>query len=301
VSDWIIRPGQESDLERVLEILIDGFRGRTVHHWLEQRFGEIGGQSWETWKRAELSRFYEAHPDWLLVAESEGRVVGFVTYTLDPIREVGEIRNNAVDPAFQGRGLGTALYRQVVAIFGQAGMKYAWVETGLEEEYAPARRAYEKAGFEPFHEAVYYIQALEGTEATHQEDSVKPEVIRYDELTPKVFPANRETRVISGAGGLPSKRFATGYVVVQPGGEVPAHGHAQEEVYFVLKGHGQITVDDTVYEVEPLSAVYIPPGARHHLVNTGEAQLKFVFTYAPGGEVDHWAEELAQAPPEDHT
>lgn len=121
------------------------------------------------------------------------------------------------------------------------------------------------------------------------------ELIRYDQLTPKVFPANRETRVVAGPGALPSERFTMGYVVMQPGGEVPGHTHMQEEVYFLLEGQGQITVGETVYEMTPLSAVYIPPDTYHHLVNTGAAELKFVFTYAPGGEVDHWAAELAHA------
>jgi mannose-6-phosphate isomerase-like protein (cupin superfamily) len=119
--------------------------------------------------------------------------------------------------------------------------------------------------------------------------------IRCDEVEPKVFPANRVTRVLAGEGGLPSKRFVMGYVVVEPGGQVPAHDHPQEEVYFALEGRGQVVVGETTFEMEPLSAVYIPSGEPHHLVNTGEGTLRFVFTYAPGGIVDHWAEELAAA------
>ena len=160
MSELTVRPGRAEDRARVLEILIDGFRGRTVHHWLEERYGPIGGRPWEDWKRRELSGFLDQHPDQLWVAELDGAIVGFVTYTLDREREVGEIRNNAVDPAFQGQGIGPALYRRVLEAFREQGMSYAWVETGLEEAYAPARRAYEKVGFEPFHEAVYYVRRL---------------------------------------------------------------------------------------------------------------------------------------------
>jgi len=160
MSELTIRQGRPEDRERVLEILIDGFRGRTVHHWLEERYGPIGGRPWQDWKRRELSGFLDQHPEQLWVAERDGAVVGFVTYTLDPEREVGEIRNNAVDPACHGQGIGTALYQRVLQVLRERGMKYAWVETGLEEAYAPARRAYEKAGFEPFHQAVYYVQKL---------------------------------------------------------------------------------------------------------------------------------------------
>jgi mannose-6-phosphate isomerase-like protein (cupin superfamily) len=119
--------------------------------------------------------------------------------------------------------------------------------------------------------------------------------IRCNDVEPKVFPANRVTRVLAGEGGLPSEGFVMGYVVVEPGGQVPTHNHPQEEVYFVLEGRGQVVVDETTFEMEPLSAVYIPSGEPHHLINTGEEVLRFVFTYAPGGVVDHWAEEMATA------
>ena len=122
-----------------------------------------------------------------------------------------------------------------------------------------------------------------------------PNHVRYDDLNAKVFPANRETRVLAGTEGLPAERFVMGYVEVQPGGEVPVHDHPQEEVYFVLEGHGQVVVGAKTYEMKPLSAVYIPSDAPHHLVNTGETMLKFVFTYAPGGVVSHWAHELGEA------
>ena len=160
MSEVILRQGRPEDRERVLEILIDGFRGRTIHHWLEERFGQVGGRPWEEWKRAEVSRFLEAHPDWIMVAEIDGRIVGFATFALNRERGVGEICNNAVDPACQGQGIGQKLYQRLLEIFRQEDMRLAWVETGLEEAYAPARRAYEKVGFQPFHEAVYYVQEL---------------------------------------------------------------------------------------------------------------------------------------------
>ncbi|NLS75728.1 MAG: cupin domain-containing protein [Chloroflexi bacterium] len=118
------------------------------------------------------------------------------------------------------------------------------------------------------------------------------DLVRCSEVTPKVF-ATRETRVLAGAGGLPAERFVLGYVVVQPGGEVPGHAHEQEEVYLALEGRGEIVVGEVTHPLDALSAVYIPSGAYHCLTNTGESVLKFVFVYAPGGEVSHWAQEAA--------
>lgn len=160
MTDSTIRVARAEEFERVLQILIDGFRDRTIHHKLERKYGTIGDQPWEHWKRRELVNFYRHHPDRVLVAERDGVILGFVTYTLDREREVGEIQNNAVDPAYQGQGIGSALYCAVLDIFRQEGMKYAWVATGLDEDYAPARRAYEKVGFEPLHRSVNYVRKL---------------------------------------------------------------------------------------------------------------------------------------------
>lgn len=160
MSELIIRVMRPEELERVLEILIAGFDGRTVHQKLENWYGEISGQPWQHWKRDELIAFNEHHPDQILVAEEDAKLVGFVSYTLDRQRAVGEIQNNAVDPAYQGQGIGPALYQRVLEIFRQEGMKYAWVVTGLGAAYAPARRAYRKVRFEPFHESLILVQKL---------------------------------------------------------------------------------------------------------------------------------------------
>ena len=124
----------------------------------------------------------------------------------------------------------------------------------------------------------------------------QPNLVRCRDIVPKAF-ASRETRVLAGAGGLPAERFVLGYVVIQPGGEVPGHAHQQEEVYFALEGRGEMVVGDAACPLEALSAVYIPSGIYHALTNVGEAPLAFVFAYAPGGEVSHWAQEAAALQP----
>jgi len=45
----------------------------------------------------------------------------------------------------------------VLNLFRQEGLKYAMVGTGMDEGHAPARRAYEKAGFDiPRTDVTYY-------------------------------------------------------------------------------------------------------------------------------------------------
>ena len=79
--------------------------------------------------------------------EADGVVVGFVSVQLNDVTKVGEIGLNAVHPDHAGKGIGTAMYELAIARMKDAGMRVATVATGGDPSHAPARRAYEKAGF----------------------------------------------------------------------------------------------------------------------------------------------------------
>ena len=81
------------------------------------------------------------------VAERAGVAVGFVSVQLNQESQVGEIGLNAVHPAYAGKGIGTEMYAFAIARMKEAGMRVATVGTGGDASHAPARRAYEKAGF----------------------------------------------------------------------------------------------------------------------------------------------------------
>lgn len=94
------------------------------------------------------------------IAELEGKVVGFITYYLNESTGIAEIGNNTVEPQYQGLGIGTAMCRFVLGRMKEAGMKCARVTTGGDPSHAPARRAYEKAGFKRSVPIVCYYQKL---------------------------------------------------------------------------------------------------------------------------------------------
>lgn len=97
-------------------------------------------------------------PARVIVAEAEGRIVGFVSWSLDVAPGLGEIGLNAVHPEVAGRGLGAALYSLVLDHMRAAGMRAATVGTGGDPSHAPARRAYEKIGFgSPIPSVSYYM------------------------------------------------------------------------------------------------------------------------------------------------
>jgi GNAT superfamily N-acetyltransferase len=85
----------------------------------------------------------------VLVVTLGDEIVGFVSFTIDTDKRVGEIGLNAVHPDHAGKGIGTAMYEYVLARMKALGMAVATVGTGGDASHAPARRAYEKTGFGP--------------------------------------------------------------------------------------------------------------------------------------------------------
>ena len=94
------------------------------------------------------------------VAELDGRVVGFACFYPSVRPGMGEIGNNAVHPDYQGLGIAGRMYRHAFRRLRHLGMRFVKVSTGGDESHAPARRAYEKAGFDVDLPGVTYYRRL---------------------------------------------------------------------------------------------------------------------------------------------
>lgn len=96
----------------------------------------------------------------VFVAEHGQHLVGFVCVRFDAQTLLGEIGLNAVDPTQAGHGIGTAMYEHALAHLKQRGAKVATVGTGGDKSHLPARRAYEKAGFDHSIPSVWMYKRL---------------------------------------------------------------------------------------------------------------------------------------------
>ncbi len=113
----------------------------------------------------EQSEFFEkiCAPDSkhkMFVAEIGGRIVGFCSVSFDDDLKVGEIDLAAVHPDHDGKGVGAMMFEHGLELMRKAGMKAATVGTGGDPSHAPARRAYEKAGFNVGIPSVYLYRML---------------------------------------------------------------------------------------------------------------------------------------------
>ncbi len=148
-ADPVIRPARPEDARRCGEIAVAAWQG-VFDAWREliaERAWQNSFGDWAERKRASVEGQIRHHCTAAAVTEIDGEIVGFVTWRLHTERGVGEISNNAVDPAHQGRGIGTAQIKHVLEIFRAAGMTSARVMTGGDMSHAPARAMYRNAGF----------------------------------------------------------------------------------------------------------------------------------------------------------
>jgi GNAT superfamily N-acetyltransferase len=113
----------------------------------------------DNWRVSQLHAVEDvcAAPDTnVWVAINAGKTVGFIAVKLHSESSMGEIYMVAVDPDFQGYGIGTALTQFALDWIKDAGMSVAIVETGFDPGHAPARHTYEKVGFGLFPVARYF-------------------------------------------------------------------------------------------------------------------------------------------------
>ena len=154
----IIRKMYPGDINRIIEITALAWGCMTLHKLMENRHGMIGNKGWNERKTHEVKSFCEKNPSLVIVAVENDRIKGYASFRIDKEDKLGHIGNNAVDPAFRGKGIGTAMNRWIVDYFRREGLRVARVAT-LAHDIA-AQKVYEKQGFEEFARTIYYSLRL---------------------------------------------------------------------------------------------------------------------------------------------
>lgn len=134
---FVIRPAGAADFAAVADICVAAYAPFLAGDGYADVLRDVG-------RRAALAE--------LLVAEDPGGVIGTVTFVPDggPLGEIAgpdesEFRMLAVDPAAQGRGVGTALLRRVLDDSRRRGK--GGVVCSSQPEMRAAHAIYERAGF----------------------------------------------------------------------------------------------------------------------------------------------------------
>jgi GNAT superfamily N-acetyltransferase len=158
----VFRPVKPADIELICEIAVKAWQPifASYRRMLGDELFEALHTGWEARKANQVRQAALRQPDCVYVTEVDGATVGFTTFHVDENTRLGTIGNNAVDPDCQSRGVGSFQHEQVLELMRQRGMRFAKVTTGLDEGHAPARRSYEKVGFDRSTPDVTYYRHL---------------------------------------------------------------------------------------------------------------------------------------------
>jgi len=104
--------------------------------------------------------FYEMVGDGFLVAEEDGKVVGYIVGYRSAENE-GHIFSVGVKEKYRGKGIGSELIRAICDIFVANGLKYARLE--VRSSNIRAQKLYKSIGFVPcWTEKKYYSDGEDG-------------------------------------------------------------------------------------------------------------------------------------------
>jgi len=162
----VLRVAMEADLGTVDRLTVAGYRG------IQESFVSMLGEAcyettrpqpelgWDERKTKQNRDLFAEHPDRLWVLDRESDVFGYVSFWIFPAQSYGHIDNNAVRSDQAGQGWATFMYRHVLDHFRARGLRFAHVDTGLDDAHVAARRAYEAVGFDRTVPEVHYWQDL---------------------------------------------------------------------------------------------------------------------------------------------
>ncbi|WP_297534776.1 ribosomal protein S18-alanine N-acetyltransferase [Thermococcus sp.] len=128
-----IRPARLFDINEIMRIERESFR--------------------EAYPRGIFLVFLENNPDTFLVAEYNGKVIGYVMAYLRPDLE-GHIMSIAVDKRYRGNGIGSALLTEAIERLIERGARYIGLEVRVSNE--KAIKLYERFGFKKVKRIIGY-------------------------------------------------------------------------------------------------------------------------------------------------
>ena len=73
--------------------------------------------------------------------------------------------------------------------------------------------------------------------------------------------------------------FAFRIRVLHPGSTIGYHEHDKDEIYYVLEGTGELTLNGEVSTVGPGTAILVRPGGSHGIKPTGDEDLVLLIVF----------------------
>jgi mannose-6-phosphate isomerase-like protein (cupin superfamily) len=106
--------------------------------------------------------------------------------------------------------------------------------------------------------------------------------IHEDQVEFKKLPGRDHKMIIGPQNFGGAKNMCFGVAVFPPVSHAPAHVHPkEEEILYVLSGHGEVYFDGKPETVKPGTCIYVPPGVEHSIRNLSKGPLKVSYVFSP--------------------
>ena len=108
------------------------------------------------------------------------------------------------------------------------------------------------------------------------------EVVNRDRSVPFITKDGSEICSILDRTNSTAVNQSLAEATLPPGAETEEHCHPRtEEIYYLLRGRGLISLEGEGREVRPGDGILIPPGTRHRIRNIGQEPLVFLCCCSP--------------------
>ncbi len=68
---------------------------------------------------------------------------------------------------------------------------------------------------------------------------------------------------------------------LNPNEDIGEEVHTVDQFLRIEKGRGQAILDGVIHEIEDGSAILVPAGAKHNIINNGDGEMKLYTIYSP--------------------
>jgi ribosomal protein S18 acetylase RimI-like enzyme len=153
-----IRNYQDSDLEELKRITIEGFEGIAIDQNVERELGVLGGHDWKWRKARHVDEDISANRSGVFVAEHQGRVVGYISTRIDREATKGRIPNLAVDKNARNLGIGRQLIDYACKYLRGEGMNFVMIETMVNNPIG--QHLYPSCGFVETGRQIHFAKKL---------------------------------------------------------------------------------------------------------------------------------------------
>jgi len=105
---------------------------------------------------------------------------------------------------------------------------------------------------------------------------IKNSDVPFEEVAP-----GWKRRIMINEEKGPAGACMMGEAILDPGASLKMHNHKIEEVFFITEGTGTVVIDGDTSTAEEGSAVLLPAGSKHTMINKSQKPLRFSF-FHPG-------------------